>query len=564
MVEVNMKQETNHKALRIGDALIAAGLVSAAKIEFVLQKQLVTGEKLGELFLRMGVVSEYDIARLLAEQRSIAFSNVDEESAPDTGILSLFNQEFCLHRAFLPLRRAGEELVVVVGNADYDQVEQAINQRTGLRCRILQGEFSKVLRAVRHYYYFAKYPVKDLCLKEIKRLEDDVDQVLTPDALLDHLFHLAVQQRASDIHIQPEPRSFHISFRIDGVLQPVMAVSRKLKRLIASLKMQAGMDISDNLRPQDGSFSVTILDMPFDIRMSTVITEYGENIVLRLLPSGMQVKGLNQLGFFDKDLAVIDELFANPYGILLMTGPTGAGKSTTLHAGLRVAGMDGKNILTVEDPIEYKLPIVCQTQVNRKAGYLFDTAITHFLRHDPDVILLGEIRDPETAKAAITAAETGHLVLSTLHVNTVLGVISRLQALNIPAQMIADSLVGIINQRLVRRICSTCRESYVPDAKERRYLRGLSVEVLYRGRGCKHCMGTGYFGRMPIYEVLSVDTKLTEMIAANLSRVEIGRLIAASDFVPIEQMGLKLVVNGDTSFAELKRNLGHAMEGLLR
>ncbi len=426
MVEVNTKQETGYKVLRIGDALIAAGLVSAAKIEFVLQKQLVTGEKLGELFLRMGVVSEYDIARLLAEQRSIPLSDVDNEPAPDAGILNMFNQEFCLHRAFLPLRREGEDLVVVVGNADYDQVEQAINQRTGLRCRILQGEFSKVLRAVRHYYYFAKYPVQELCLKETKRLEKDADQVLTPDALLDHLFHLAVKQRATDIHIQPEPKSFHISFRIDGVLRPVFAISRKLKRLIASLKMQAGMDISDNLRPQDGSFSVTILDLPFDIRMSTVVTEYGENIVLRLLPSGMQVKGLNQLGFFDKDLASIDELFANPYGILLMTGPTGAGKSTTLHAGLRVAGMDGKNILTVEDPIEYKLPIVCQTQVNRKAGYLFNTAITHFLRHDPDVMLLGEIRDAETAKAAITAAETGHLVLSTLHeMDTFLDIMKR-------------------------------------------------------------------------------------------------------------------------------------------
>ncbi len=563
MVEVNTKQETGYKVLRIGDALIAAGLVSAAKIEFVLQKQLVTGEKLGELFLRMGVVSEYDIARLLAEQRSIPLSDVDNEPAPDAGILNMFNQEFCLHRAFLPLRREGEDLVVVVGNADYDQVEQAINQRTGLRCRILQGEFSKVLRAVRHYYYFAKYPVQELCLKETKRLEKDADQVLTPDALLDHLFHLAVKQRATDIHIQPEPKSFHISFRIDGVLRPVFAISRKLKRLIASLKMQAGMDISDNLRPQDGSFSVTILDLPFDIRMSTVVTEYGENIVLRLLPSGMQVKGLNQLGFFDKDLASIDELFANPYGILLMTGPTGAGKSTTLHAGLRVAGMDGKNILTVEDPIEYKLPIVCQTQVNRKAGYLFNTAITHFLRHDPDVMLLGEIRDAETAKAAITAAETGHLVLSTLHVNTALGVISRLQALNIPAQMIADSLIGVINQRLVRKICSVCRESYEPDEKELRYLQGMSDE-LYRGRGCKHCMGTGYFGRMPIYEVLTVDFQLTEMIAANLSRVEIGRMIAESDFVPIEQMGLQLVVKGDTSLAELKRHLGHTMEGLVR
>lgn len=559
-----MKQEMDHKKIRIGDALIAAGLVSEYQIDIIAQKQLITGEKFGELFLRMGIVSEYDIARLLGEQRSLAFSNVDEEPAPEAEILDLFNQEFCLSRAFLPLRREGNELIVVAGNVDYDEVEQAINQRTGLRCLILQGEFSKVLRAIRYYYYFASHPVQELCLKESRRLEKDVDQVLTPDALLNHLFHLAVQQRATDIHIQPELKSFHIFFRIDGVLRPVFAFSRKLQRLVASIKMQAGMDISDNIRPQDGSFSIAIIDMPFDIRVSTLITEFGENIVLRLLPGGMQVSGLKQLGFFKKDLVLIDKLFANPYGILLMTGPTGAGKSTTLHSGLRVSSMDSKNILTVEDPIEYKLPLACQTQVNRKAGYFFDTAITHFLRHDPDVILLGEIRDTETAQAAITAAETGHLVLSTLHVNTMLGVLSRFQALNIPSQMLADSLIGVINQRLVRKICSFCRESYVPDEKERRYLQGVSADVLYRGRGCKHCLGTGYFGRTPVYEVLSINAELSEMIAAKCSCAEIEKVIAASDFVPIEKMGLQLVIQGDTSLDELKRQLGRTMEGLIR
>jgi type II secretory ATPase GspE/PulE/Tfp pilus assembly ATPase PilB-like protein len=549
---------------RIGDALLEANLMTREQMETALQKQVVTNERLGELLIRLGVVSEYDLAILLAEQRGVEYADMFALGAPEKDVLELFNQEFCIHRAFLPIKREGNALVVVIGNADASEVEQAVTRRVGFPCIILQGEFSKVLQSIRHNFYFINNPVDSLFAKEIKRLEKDHDEVLAPDALINHLLHFAVRERASDIHIQPEEKSIHLSFRIDGVMLPMIALSHQLRRLIATIKMQSGMDISDNLRPQDGSFSVTIIDTNYDIRVSTLITEHGENVVMRLLPSGEQVLGLNQLDFYPEDVIQLEQLFDNPYGILLMTGPTGSGKSTTLHAGVRTRGMAGKNILTVEDPIEYKLPIICQTEVNRKAGYTFASAIRQFLRHDPDVMLVGEIRDPETASAAITAAETGHLVLSTLHVNSVLGVIPRFQSLNIPAQMVADSLIGVVNQRLSRRICPHCRESHVPTEHELEYFPNGDITELFSGRGCKVCRHTGYLGRVPIYEILAVDKVLAELIAEGASRSNLIQEMMGSGFVPIETIALRRVRDGIITIQEAERLLGNSLKGIAK
>ncbi|NQY26822.1 MAG: Flp pilus assembly complex ATPase component TadA [Piscirickettsiaceae bacterium] len=552
------------KVIRIGDALLKANLVTREQMEMALQKQVVTNERLGELLLRLGVVSEYDLASLLAKQKGVEYGDVSTIGKPDKDVLSLFNQEFCINRGFLPIRREGDVLVVVIGNADAVEVEQAVTRRIGLPCLILQGEFSKVLQAIRHNFYFNDNPVDALFAKEIKRLEKDSDEVLAPDTLINHLLHFAVRERASDIHVQPEQKSIHLSFRIDGVMIPMIALSHQLRRLIAAIKMRSGMDISDNLRPQDGSFSVKIIDTNYDIRVSTLITEYGENVVMRLLSSGEQVLGLNQLDFYPQDVARLERMFDNPHGILLMTGPTGSGKSTTLHAGVRTKKMTGKNILTVEDPIEYKLPIICQTEVNRKAGYTFASAIRQFLRHDPDVMLVGEIRDAETASAAITASETGHLVLSTLHVNNVLGVIPRFQSLNIPAQMVADTLIGVVNQRLSRRICTHCRESYTPTEHELKYFPDENVTELFRGKGCDSCRNTGYLGRIPIYEILEINSVLAELIAEGAPRSQIYQAMKDSDYEPIETIALRRVRDGVITINEAERLLGNSLKGSVK
>ena len=543
---------------RLGDILVDAGLLAPAQMDFVRQKQRVTGERFGELALRLGIVSEYDLARSLAEHRGMPYENAEEVPAPEAEVLALFNQEACLHHHFLPLRREGDDLVVLIGNADLPAVENQVARRTGLRPRLIQSEFGAVLRAIRHHFYFTTYPIEQLIEQEIEHLANDDDQVYSPKALLDYLLHLAVRDRATDVHIQPETRSAHIMFRVDGVLRPVVCIKGGALRLVSNIKMLAEMDISDQRRPQDGSFAATILDQPFDLRISTLVSEYGESVVIRLLPGGVHVRPLTHLGFLPEDEEPLRQLFNQPSGIVLLTGPTGSGKSTTLHAGLRLHGLNGRNVLTVEDPVEYKLPVICQTQVNRKAGYTFSSAITHFLRHDPDVMLIGEIRDSETANVAVTAAETGHLVLSTLHVNNAFGVIPRLRALGIHPQMIAESLIGVVSQRLLRKICSQCSEFYRPSKEDLLHLDGQQPKRLQRGKGCEHCGGLGYFGRLPIYEVLKVGRAMADAIAAEAPRVELERIALASAFKSMRHMAQQRVLRGDTTVEEMIRILGEA------
>jgi len=546
---------------RLGDILLKSGKITPLQLKFALQKQKVTGEFIGELFVRLGILVEYDLAHLLAEQRHIPFSDIHNCPVPDSQVLDMFNEKLCLQYGFLPIRRQGDELEVLLGNADTGTVAQLVKQRSGLRPHFSQAEFGGVLQAVRQHYYFSKEPVEKLIHQEIHRLDQDKDQVYSPDTLLDYLLLLAARQRATDIHLQPERKSLHVSFRVDGVLQPILAMPPALSRLLSTVKMRAHIDISDQRRPLDGSFSVNILDMPYDIRVSTLVTEYGESMALRLLAGGMHVQGLHELGFLEPDIKMLRMLFSQPSGIILLTGPTGSGKTTTLHAGLRVHGLSGRNVLTVEDPIEYKLPVLCQTEVNRKADYTFDKAIVHFLRHDPDIMLIGEIRDSETARAAITAAETGHLVLSTLHVNSVFGVAPRLDALGIHAQMIASSLIGIISQRLLRRICPECIESYTPDAAELELLAGAladhaSPPDLKRGAGCSFCNQTGYYGRWPVYETLLVGHALAKCLAAGEPLSELEAIAMESGYKSMRRMAQDRVLRGETTTHEMLRVLG--------
>lgn len=541
---------------QLGGMLIAAGSLNRNQLAFALQKQKVTKEKLGDLLLRLGIVTEYDIASLLAKQRGLPMWKAGDVDDPDPKVLLLFNQETCLKEGFLPLRRIGNELEVLLGNADVDRVSQLVIRLSGLRPKFVQATFGKIFTEVRYHYYFVKNQIEKLIDKEIEVLSLDRDHVHSPEVLMQHILHLAAKERATDIHIQPELYSAHISFRIDGVLRPVIALPKGFERLITSIKILAKMDISEQRLPQDGSFSVKILDVPCDVRVSTILTEYGENVVLRLLPSGQQVRSLGNLGFEADDVQQLKTLFSQPWGIILLTGPTGSGKSTTLHAGLKSQGLTGRNIVTVEDPIEYKFPVICQTEVNHKAGYTFDKAIKHFLRHDPDVMLIGEIRDAETARGAITAAETGHLVLSTLHVNNVFGVTARLKSLGIHPHMIANSLNGVVSQRLLRRICPSCRETYLPSSEELTHLAVEKAPLLHRGRGCERCSGTGYFDRFPVYEILLVGKALANAIATDVDGGALMEIAEKSGFRSMRKMAQSFVLKGYTTVAEMLRVMG--------
>ncbi|MBF0177800.1 MAG: Flp pilus assembly complex ATPase component TadA [Magnetococcales bacterium] len=540
----------------LGELLKDKQLITQDHIELALQDQKITKERVGEILERLGFVSQYDVATTIAEQEKREYVDVDRV-IPNEDTLRLFNQNLCELHHFLPLSHAGGEIQIISANDDVGQLEKLVSRHTGLRPRFRQGEKNKIRNAAQYYYYFLENPVEKLLQKELQLLAADVDDVRALDPLINHLFQLAVKLRASDIHIRPMDRSINVAFRVDGVMRSMFAMPTSMKRLISTLKMRADMDIAEQRLPQDGSFSETILSSRYDFRVSTTVCPFGENMVMRLLPMRSDFMSMSQLGFEAEDVLLLRKIFNEPFGIVLLTGPTGSGKTTTLYAAVRALNLTEKNVLTVENPIEYRIPLVRQTQINVKAGYTFASAIRHFLRHDPDVILVGEVRDKETAETAISASETGHMVLSTLHTNTAFGALPRLRSLGIPSFMVADSLVGVVSQRLVRRICTTCREEYKPTQEELDYVGDPTIKVLYRGKGCPTCFGTGFLGRTLVYEILRIDKNLSTQIARDDHLDDMVASAKEAGFIDIMDNARAKLKRGDISVSEVIRVLGY-------
>ena len=550
-------------SVRFGDILLQKGMLNAVQLDYLLQKQKIEKERLGTLAIRLGLVQEFDVAQVLAEQRGIERIDLEAVTHPDEQLLTLFRKELCLTRGFMPLRRTEQGVEVVLGDGDVEQVRQLVFERCGIRPVFFQTEFSRLRQWIRQAYYFSHNPVESLLEREIEKLGADRERAHTPEKILEYLLHMAVRDRATDIHVTPSTDSLHVLFRVDGVMRPAFALPIAVARLLVYIKLVAEMDISEQRRPQDGSFQVEILNSPFTIRVSTLVSEYGERLVLRLLPEHSQINGLLQLGFREQDVQQLMSVFSRPAGMVLLTGPTGSGKSTTLHAALRMQSLIERNILTVEDPIEYRLPTACQTQVNRRAGYTFASAIRHFLRHDPDVMLVGEIRDAETADAAVVAAATGHLVLSTLHVNSVFGVVPRLLPFGLDRQIIADNLIAVVNQRLVRRNCPFCSEPAEASSTESEWLGEVhdGGAGLHRGKGCEHCGDSGYLGRLPVYEVMMLDEDIAASIVDGEGQASLRKLSAQKGFKPMVEMARWRVAQGQTTPEEVLRVLGQGPEG---
>jgi general secretion pathway protein E/type IV pilus assembly protein PilB len=540
----------------IGALLKEKGFITEAHIQHALQEQKVTKEMLGELFERLGFVTEHDLVATLAQQNNVPFIDVDG-FIPDADVLKLFNKNLCLNNTFLPIRRNGNELELAAYFVSDDKIRQLVGRQTGLVPRIHIAERSKIINAIHKYFYFLENPVEKLLETEINLLAHDTENARSMDQFVRLLLHLAVKMRATDLHIQPSEKTVKVAFRVDGVMLSVMSLPPALARLVTSIKMKAQMDIAEQRLPQDGRFSATILNNPYDFRVSTTVSPYGENMVMRVLPMHSTIMGMQQLGFYPEHITIVEKMFNEPFGIILLTGPTGSGKSTTLYAGIRRLNLLEKNVITVEDPIEYDIPLIRQTQVNEKAGYNFANAIRYFLRHDPDVMLVGEIRDADTAATAVTASTTGHLVLSTLHSNSAIGAIPRLRDLGIRPFLIADSLIGVVSQRLVRKICNGCKTAYQPSEWEKNYLHAEPLEVLYRGEGCEVCGGSGYFGRTLVYELLTVDQKLSQFIDKDAEMSAIEKAAANNGFVDIFDVTTRKVAEGITTVEEAIRVLGN-------
>ena len=543
--------------IRIGDLLKDKGFIGDEHIRYALQVQKVTKEKLGQVLTRTGLVSEYDLVYTVAQQLGLEYVNLNRIQ-PDFQLLKRFNRNTCLAQRVFPYAVDGDQVVVAISDVPDAKNEQFILRATGMKPTWVMAEESRVIASIYNFFYFLDNPVEKLMEREVGIIAADTSRTVSPDTLINYLLLLAVKNRTTDIHLRPMAQGIAVAFRVDGVLSNVAFFPPQLMRVITSIKLVGGMDIAEQRLPQDGRWTANLLERRYDIRVSTVVTPFGENVVMRLLSQERASFSLPALGFMEDDVATMTRILDEPFGIVIMCGPTGSGKSTTLVAGLTSLDLLGKNVLTVENPIEYVVPLARQTQINPAAGYDFADAMRYFLRHDPDVILIGEMRDVETAKTALTAATTGHLVLTTLHSNTSLGSIPRLQGLEMDTEMLAESLIAVVAQRLVRTVCPHCKEEYIPSQDDLAYM-GVSAEQagkLTRGTGCEMCNQTGYLGRTLVYEIMVVDREVRQLLERSADLTDVEETLQRKGFRTMFDIGVIKTLDGVTTVEELQRVLG--------
>lgn len=465
----------------------------------------------------------------------------------------------------VPVRKEGDLLVVAISSLDKYEKAQALGYAAGLGIDVELHEEDKISDLI-HSLYDLRSEVTDEAARDMEGI-DDIDDLIREDVLSDSvdvpvirlvngLFIDAIRQRATDIHVEPYEDSVVVRFRIDGVLRDRLRLPRSHKAPLTSrLKVMARMDIAEHMVPQDGRIGINAGGRAVDIRVNAVPTQHGERMALRLLDKGDGTLTLKDLGMDEEESKKMNSIISSPYGMILFTGPTGSGKSTSLYAILQELAKPSVNVITVEDPVEYDLPGVAQIQVNEKADMTFASALRSILRQDPDIVMIGEMRDFETAHIGVQASLTGHLVLSTLHTNDSIGAVARLADMGIEPFLLAGSLVGVVAQRLVRRLCPHCRVEVdsVPSI-----LAKQGVTKAWRPGGCDKCSGTGYRGRVGIYEQLLIDDLVQEAIARNAPSSEIRVLAEKQGFRTLWQIGLGLVARGVTSPEELIRVAGEA------
>ncbi len=547
--------------LRVGELLSSRGLLNEKHLQVAMTEQAVTGELLGEVLVKLGFVTPGDLAGVLAEQSGLEFMDLDDLTISEEA-LRLIPRETADNLEFIPLLI--DEGVLSIGIINTTNLK-AIDFATKLmssppRVYVVDSEsFHNTLERV---YFFMDNPIKERIAELIKNSKDGASaEVLNTSRLTELLIQDGIRRNATDIHITPMADTMHVFYRIDGVLQHGHCLPKAFQHSVASrIKILSKLDIAEQRVPQDGSFTFTFLKKDFAMRISFVPTVNGENIVMRVLGGGRVLCSLKGLGFSGGDVTRIRELFCKPHGLIIVSGPTGSGKTTTLYSAMRELNLLEKNILTVEDPVEYRLAMTRQTSVSEKAGYDFALAGKSFMRQDPDVMLLGEIRDEETASMAVRGSITGHLVLTTLHANDAVSVIPRLIDLKIDRFLLSTALLAVISQRLVRKICTKCKVRFTPGpdylgAPGMKDLQGR-VTTAWKGEGCAHCRGTGYAGRMVIGEVFVVNDDMREMIYAAASMRAMTEAAINNGMVSMSRIGMGMAMEGRTTFEEVRRVTG--------
>lgn len=548
--------------LKLGELLKSKGFLTDSQIKVALAEQTITEDRIGKVFVKLAFVSSMDMSMSLAEQAGLPFLDISGYNISED-VLRLVPRETAERMGFLPLNLEDGVITIGITNAENILAIDAAARIAGKPPKVYMMDSGISQEMLEKAYFFLENPI----LAGIENVINTVKTGGTPTgamitSITDSLIRDGIRRNATDVHITPTLETVHVFYRVDGVLQQGHCLPMSvLKGIVSRIKILSELDIAEQRLPQDGSFTFTFLNKTYDMRVSSLPTIYGENVVIRILSSGGgPLLRIASLGFDEEDSRQLRHIFLKPFGMIIIAGPSGSGKTTTLYAALKEINLIEKNVLTVEDPVEYRLSMVKQTSLSEKAGYNFDVAVRSFMRQDPDVILLGEIRDEESANIAVRASITGHLLLSTIHTNDAVSSIPRLVNFNIDRFLLSSSLLAVVGQRLIRKICEHCKTDYTFKEGE---LKGMGfpdvegkVKTGYRGKGCSVCSHTGYLGRTIIGEILIVDDDIKEQIYTGASASAIGETAVRKGMKTIRDNGVKKAVDGITTFEEIQRVVG--------
>ncbi len=562
-----MKQR---ETFRLGDLLVKVGAITEEQLKFALELQKEKKKKLGDVLQDLEFVTQKQIVEALEFQLGIPQVDLDKYYI-DPEIPRLVSEAFARKHKLIPIKKQGMTLHVAMSDPLNIIVINDLEIVTGYQVEPRIATEDDVVAAIDTYFskQSAEEAVEEFT-KEFEVTEDEIDQNLLREInkapvvrLVNTIIVQAAQSRASDIHIEPQEESLRIRFRVDGDLQEVMRPAKQTHgAIITRIKIMAKMNIAERRVPQDGRIELEVQGRDLDLRVSTIPTIYGEKVVIRMLDRSNFLRSTSELGLTEEEQRTFKEISKSQNGMILVTGPTGSGKSTTVYALLSELNDSKKNVITVEDPVEYRMKGVIQSQVNHKAGFDFASGLKSMLRQDPDVIMVGEVRDKETAEIAVRAGITGHLVLSTLHTNSASQTINRLIDMNVERYLLASSVVAIIAQTLVKRVCPNCKLPYMPDSSDLATLGFDShAEIeLYQGTGCSVCKSTGYLGRTAVYEIMKLDYHARNMIMENYNPEDLRNYMRKTGMKTLQENCREMVLNGETTVEELVR-ISYSLEG---
>jgi type IV pilus assembly protein PilB len=549
--------KTINQSKSLTELLLTSGNISPEKLRDAQEKAISTGVSLKKVISQMGLIGEKELVAILADKFNMTIVELSNHTIKPE-VIGLVPEPLARKHCLIPVFKIANSLTVAISDPMNLFSLEEIRLKTKCDVKAVLATELDITEAIEKCYgntHVAKEVAQAIKQAQVDGTEEMDESSESPlIRLVDLLISQAMKEGASDIHIEPAEDRFRTRFRIDGMLHEVNGPPRHLHSAVVSrIKVMANLDIAEKRKPQDGRFRIKVDDKQLDLRVSVLPTQFGEKIVLRLLDSSTLILGLEQLGFSPEALDYFKQLIYSPYGILLVTGPTGSGKTTTLYAALHAINSVSKNIITIEDPVEYQLSGINQVQVNPRAEVTFSSALRAFLRQDPDVIMVGEIRDKETAEIAIQAALTGHLVFSTLHTNDSAGSLARLTDMGVEPFLISSSVIGIVAQRLVRVICPKCKEPANISASVLDELKLEPAMNFMRGRGCDACKNTGYKGRIGIFETLTITDGIRQLVGSKASSQNIKDAAIKDGMKTLREDGLSKAAKGITSLEEVLR-----------